>query len=300
MSTLFRHTREPGRNLPGPLATLAASTLLLAMGPAPEPGQWSTGWAQEAPLLNRIDFEDPAEELRLPPSLREVSGLAFVGTRMLSHNDEDGFLVEVNPDDGSVVHWTHLGPDRVRGDFEGVASRGDTIYMITSGGTLVSFQEAEDDRPVPFKAVSTETGDLCEIEGLTTSSAGVLRAVCKVNYDDAMKGGLRILVVDPSGVPARVELELTRQQLASVGIEDLRPSGIEVTPAGHTLILSARNRMIVELDARGRPVAWVELSGSRHRQAEGIALAADGSLWIADEGGRGRGRLTRYGRVDGS
>lgn len=245
-------------------------------------------------MLNRIDFEDPAEELRLPASLREVSGLVFLGTRLLSHNDEDGFLVEVDTKDGSVIHWTHLGPDRVRGDFEGVAALGDTLYMITSGGTLVSFQEAEDDRPVPFEAISTEAEEVCEIEGLARSPAGELWAVCKNNYDRALEDGLRILVVDPAGAPARAALELTKAQLASVGIEDLRPSGIEVTPAGHTLILSARNHMIVELDARGRPIAWVELSGSRHRQAEGIALAADGSLWIADEGGRGRGRMTRY------
>ena len=250
---------------------------------------------QDVPLLNRIDLEEPAEELRLPPSLREASGLAFLGSRLLSHNDEDGFLVEVNPDDGSVIRWTHLGPDRVRGDFEGVAVRGDTLYMITSGGTLVSFLEAEDDQPVPYETISTETEELCEIEGLATSAEG-LKAVCKENYDRDLKNGLRILTMDPSGEggPAEVSLELTEAQLASVGIEDLRPSGIEVTPGGHTLILSSKNRMILELDTRGRPVAWVELSGSRHRQPEGLALAPDGSLWIVDEGGRGRGRLTRY------
>ena len=279
---------------------MVAPVFLTAFVATQGPTEWNRentdAGSQDRPVLDGIDFGDPAEELRLPPSLREVSGLAFYGSRLLSHNDEDGFLVEVNREDGSVTHWTHLGPDRVRGDFEGVATRGDTLYMITSGGTLVSFREADGDQPVPYRTILTEAGDICEVEGLTAGPTTELWAVCKENYDAALKDGLRILTLDASGEggPARPTLELTAAQLGSVGIEDLRPSGIEVTPSGHTLILSARNRMILELDPGGRPVAWVQLSRSRHKQAEGIALAPDGSLWIADEGGRGRGRLTRY------
>ncbi len=253
--------------------------------------------AQEPPFLNGIDFDEPTESLRLPPSLREISGLAFLDSRLLAHNDEDGFLVELNKEDGSVVRWTHLGPDRVLGDFEGVATRGDSLFMITSGGTLVMFEESVDDHPVSYVATPTPAKDICEVEGLASGLDGRLWAACKTNRDRALRNGLRILALDPTrpDAPLQTVVEMTAGQLEYFGVEGLRPSAIDVLPGGHTLVLSARGRLLLELDTRGRPVAWVELSKSRHPQAEGLAVSPDGALWIADEGGRGRGRLTRYG-----
>ena len=294
MRPQLRHGRTPCRRLAGWARGLALAPLA---GCLPHLGVS----AQEPPFLNGIDFDEPTHALRLPPSLREISGLAFLDTRLLAHNDEDGFLVELNKEDGSVIGWTHLGPDRVLGDFEGVATLGDTLFMITSGGTLVAFQESVDDQPVSYVATLTPAGDICEIEGLASALDGRLWAVCKTNRDRALRNGLRILAMDPlePDGPVQMVFEMTEEQLDYIGVEGLRPSAIEILPGGHTLVLSARGRLLLELDTRGRPVAWVELSKSRHPQAEGLAVSPDGALWIADEGGRGRGRLVRYGPRQG-
>ena len=271
--------------------------LAVAMGPSLASGQVPT-----LPFLPGIDFETPLSHHRLTPSLREISGLAWDRGRLLAHNDEDGYVVELDPSDGEPVKWVYLGPDRVRGDFEGIATSGDgLVYMTTSGGTIVSFREGDDGERVPFEATPTALSEVCEVEGLAATSTGSLVVVCKTNREEAMRNGLQIFAFDPSSAELSPDpiVRLPAPSLSTVGVRRIRPSGIEVLPNGHLLVLDARDGMILELDASSRPVAWVELSGKLHRQPEGIAVTTDGELWIADEGGRGRARLTRYGPPEG-
>ena len=90
-------------------------------------------------------------------------------------------------------------------------------------------------------------------------------------------------------------VQLTRPTLEALGVDGLRPSGVVELDNGHLLVLDAWRRMILELDGARRPVGWVRLDRDRHRQPEGIAVTPEGHLLIADEGGGGRARLTRYG-----
>jgi uncharacterized protein YjiK len=59
--------------------------------------------------------------------------------------------------------------------------------------------------------------------------------------------------------------------------------------------VAVRQRAVIEIDNEGQLVAARTLPlADRHPQPEGIELLADGRLVIADEGSRGRARLTLY------
>ena len=94
----------------------------------------------------------------------------------------------------------------------------------------------------------------------------------------------------------RIPLERIRSRL---NITSLSPSGVTVVPgSGNLLIVAARQRALLEVTADGELLAATALPRRKaHRQAEGIAISPAGDLIIADEGGKGRGRLSVYRAV---
>jgi uncharacterized protein YjiK len=104
---------------------------------------------------------------------------------------------------------------------------------------------------------------------------------------------------DMPAQPARPWLTVPAYALAAaVGARAFHPSGIEVDArTGRIIIVASKENGIVELDKTGRLLAARQL-GTRHCQPEGVAILADGSLVIADEGRDGAACLTCYGRIE--
>ena len=74
----------------------------------------------------------------------------------------------------------------------------------------------------------------------------------------------------------------------------MHPSAIEVVPGtDHLLILSSGPAALLEIDGNGVPQGQLRLP-RRHAQPEGLAIAANGDIFISDEGGNGGGTLAIY------
>lgn len=84
----------------------------------------------------------------------------------------------------------------------------------------------------------------------------------------------------------------------SIGKKHVNPSGITIdSTTGNRIVVAAKQRAVFELSRDGRLIDVImQLDGKRHRQAEGIALTADGRLLIADEANKGPARLAVYSR----
>lgn len=243
-------------------------------------------------VLDRFDVErGPTEQVTLASTLREVSGLA-VGPagRLFAHDDETAEIHELDPVTGRRL--TRFGPGRtgLQGDFEGLAWADERFFLITSEGTLVEFPAGADEARVEYRRHVTGLGRVCDVEGLTHDARTTsLLISCKTMYAGGPPG---IYTFDL----ARRELELRpRFAVRTMSGRDVSPSGIVVDPeTGHLLIVAARERLVLELDATGRTIAERELEKDSHVQAEGIELLPDGTLVISDEGAGGRGRLAWY------
>lgn len=274
-------------------STLAvAVALVLAAGPVCAAGG-------SPAVLERYTFgEDSRTGWRLPKVLREISGLTLAPDgRLFAVNDERAAVYEVDYETGRLVKVFGLGEPLVRGDFEGLAYADGLFWLVTSDGRLYAAAEGADGEHVSYSVFDTDFGRLCEIEGLAYDPRRArLLLGCK-----EMRGGegLMILAWDPrtrAADPAGAIRLPLGPVLAALDERRLRPSGIAVDPAGGSLlIVAARERAIVELDANGDFLAAIMLPDKeRHRQAEGLEITRDGRLMVADEGGRGRGRLTVY------
>ena len=256
----------------------------------------------------RISLEgytlDPetATHWKLPRELEEVSGLAMtVDNRLLAHNDERAIVFEIDYRSGSIVKSFQLSDTTfpVAGDFEGIAATDDRIYLVSSSGRLFEFREGSPGESVLFNVYATGVGRDCEIEGLTydRSRRGLL-LMCKDARSLNMQGKLSIYFwsVDRKQLSEDAGFVIpVREFSRHIKGRKFHPSGIERHPkSGNYYIVAARQASIAEMTPGGRVVAVRKLPAKWHRQVEGIAFAADGTLIFADEGAGRKGRLTLY------
>lgn len=237
--------------------------------------------------LSAYDFEaEPAQRWKLPKAMKEISGLALsTDGRLLAHDDEVGVIFELDPVAGKIVKQFALQPAS-SADFEGIAATETDVFLLISDGRIVRTQEAGNAESVTFKIWRTPVLDRCDFEGLANSPDGHLIIGCKTfkkNHDQAVT----LFSLDPiDGTAQAIELE---------GNQQLRPTAIEYDrTSGHLLMLSSKKRRIVELTREGTVLASYKLDEDRHQQPEGLALSDDGTLYIADEGGKGKAHLAIY------
>lgn len=245
---------------------------------------------------------ETATHWKLPRCLKEISGLAMtMDNRLLAHNDEKGIIYEIDYRKGLIVKAFQLADvaNPVTGDFEGIATVDDQVYLVTSSGRLYECSEGAAGESVLFNIYATGIGRDYEIEGLAyDASQRALLLMCKEARRANLKERLAIyrwstdekqLIEDAhTGIPI---IEFSRH----IGGKEFQPSGIERHPvSGNYFVVAARQRAIAEITPGGEVVSVKEFPAQGHRQAEGITFAPDGTLIIADEGVGRKARLTFY------
>ena len=242
--------------------------------------------------------EDTAapQRLRLPPALREVSGLATVDQdELLTLTDEVATVYTINLETGSVEELFSLGDPVIAADFEGITIAGNDVWLVTSRGVLYRAIDGLKGQPdTAFELFPTGLEDTCEVEGLAFDRTRFLLA-CKKNFRKKDRDKLMIYAWSQGEGDAEVYLAKPLHELGS--IQKLSPSGISVD--GDTIqIVAARQRALLAIDRQGNLLRMMTLKG--HPQAEGVTVLADGSTVIADEGQNGGGLISRYGPVIGN
>ena len=229
------------------------------------------------------------ERIVLPKSLKEISGLAVEGNTLLAVADEKSRIYRINFEEGLVKYLGALGDPPLKGDFEGIATDGPDIYLITSDGILYRRSVSAEDGA--FDKYETGIGDLCEIEGLEIK-AGLAYILCKTARDESVEKQLTVFAWDiaQAAVVEGRGLRVPWSQLPDG--DKLHPSALAFVD-GEWLVLAARQKRWLVLDEQGNFLRGGKLPNrGTHPQAEGVAVLGD-ATYIADEGKK-RGSLTRY------
>jgi hypothetical protein len=279
------------------VAALAVSTLAVSAGAA------RSAQSLEPPSptdLSRYHFgAPPADRWELPKGLHEISGLAVDSAgRVFAHGDEAAVIYQLDPVNHQVVKRFSFGRPAVRGDFESVALVDGGLVLSTSDGVLYIGREGADGESVPFTVQATGAGRLCEIEGMASMPGDhALLFACKVPRTRALAGHLSVLrwSLERKALDRHPFMFIPLADLArAVGVSTFHASELLRLAGDRYLVLAGREHAIAELSAGGKVVAGARLRRRDHPQAEGLGLAADGSLLVADEGGSGRGTLSVY------
>ena len=280
-------TDTTSRPVAAPAASLPKELGLTDSGrPAPSAGS----------ALARYDLSRPASEARLPPELKEASGIAVLPDgRVLAHGDEVAVAYLVDLASGRAERFLEArGPARV-GDYEDVAVVGQRFFMVASDGTLLEWNLA---RPADApKTHPSALGERCDVESLAyVPPREAMLMICKrlglAGAEGSVLGSWWSLKDARADSGASFRIDATA--LAD-GQRQFSPSGAAWDPrSGHLVLVAGPDQRVAEVDVDGRVVAVGDLDAARHPQAEGIAFTPDGQLLFADEGRRSGARITVY------
>lgn len=237
---------------------------------------------QEARASGEADV--PVARWELPGQLGEISGLALTpDDRLFAHGDETGDLFEIDYRTGVVKKRFSLGPDEVTADFEALAIRDSTFWLLTSKGRVYEFSEGRNGERVSFATVEPPFGRDCqEFEGMTVDGAELVFA-CKKSRK-AFGGDLHLYrwaIGSRSVERVDVALDSIRVQVPEWGefsASDIARRG----DTGNYILVSGPEQGYLEVTPEGRIVRARALP-SDHAQPEGVAWTTSGELLIADE-----------------
>ncbi|HEU4829143.1 MAG TPA: SdiA-regulated domain-containing protein [Gemmatimonadales bacterium] len=277
---------------PGPRYT-SFVVLLLAAACDPDRGAQleRTAAEREAAFAERTTevraagvADRPVARWELPGALSEVSGLAIAPDgRLFAHGDETGDLFEIDYRSGIVVKRFSLGPDDVTADFEALAIRGSTFWLLTSRGRLYEFEEGRNGERVPYRTAEPPVGEDCEeFEGMTVDGDALVIACKKARK---AFGGALHLYRWPVGSRSAERIEVPADSIRArmPEWEEFSASGITRRDDTGTFILVAGPEQgYLEVSAEGRIIVARALPAD-HGQPEGVAWTSDGMLFIADE-----------------
>lgn len=253
--------------------------------------------AQES-WLSRYDLEGkPSTSAELPSIVSEASGLAVSADgRLFCHTDEEGVVYVLDAPTGKIRKRFSLGVLGISGDFEGIAVKKDTLYLVSSEGVIYQFREAPDRGRSNYVTYRTPLRAENDIEGLEYDpSTNALLLACKGK--PLLRGGSLSLPkeavtvysfsLDTRTLDTTPRFILEGDGLPHDGKSKFRPSGLALHPrSGTFFLISADAGAVVELSARGDLLASAKLPRKVHRQPEGIAFLPDGSLVICNDGQR--------------
>ncbi len=254
-------------------------------------------------VLAHYDLTTPGDRWELPKELNEISGLAVDSKgRLFAHGDERAIIYQLDPATHRVVKRFAFGRPAPRGDFEGIAVAGDQLVLTTSDGVLYLGREGADGEAVPYTVRDTRVGRRCEVEGLAYEPTNrSLLLACKLARIESLRGRVAVFAwsLERGALATAPALLVPVSRITrALGASTLHPSDLTRDPSsGHYLIVASREHAIVELTAAGEVADVRRLRHSLHRQAEGLAFAADGALLVGDEASGKRATLTVYPRA---
>jgi uncharacterized protein YjiK len=259
--------------------------------------------SERAGGLRQYDFgAAPSARIALPGELAEVSGLATSADgRLFAHGDERAVVYQIELPAGRIVKRFGIGDagGPLAGDFEDIQIVDDRFFLVTSEGQLIEAKEGADGATVPVVRRSRGVRGACEVEGLSwDASSSAMLLLCKETKGKQWKDRLVILAVDPATGRFEPEPRLTvsQQELRqATGAQRFAGSAIVRHPqSGNWILVSGPQRAIAEIDSAGTVLGGGLLTGRRHRQPEGLAVAQDQTLLISDEAAGGTATITGY------
>lgn len=261
-------------------------------------------------------FNSENATFELPSLLREISGLSFIREGILATiQDEDGLLIIYDLSSNKILKKIEFSEP---GDYEGVAIVEDDAFILQSNGTLYQVSEF-DTQQYSVRKINTYLSKNCDAEGLCYDQPNnQLLIACKNSVNEGSRKLKSIFAFDLKAEEIlqnqafkislpEVQDKLDTDRFAEIilktwhyinpkGIEGIfSPSGIAIHPIRNTIfILSANNKLILELDRKGEILGVLGFAESLMLQPEGITFSNEGTLYISNEGNAGSPNILQY------
>ncbi|MFK7775993.1 MAG: SdiA-regulated domain-containing protein [Saprospiraceae bacterium] len=262
-------------------------------------------------------INEPQGMLELPLVLKEISGLTLSpnGEHLCAINDEEGIIYFINKSTGKIDRETKF---HGQGDYEGIETVGDKIFVIKSTGTVyeVSDLEKEEVKSKKSKYILKKPNDSeglaldeknnrllvacksasCFHENCVIHTCKTRRAIYSLNLETDMFDTEPTFEVDLTELQTFLKKNKSADELdifkKFITLENdyipFHPSALAIQPmSGDIYILSSKGKTMMILNPEGKIIAFEKLDKKIHTQPEGIVFDKDGTLYISNEGKKG-------------
>jgi uncharacterized protein YjiK len=262
------------------------------------------------------DLEKPTLSLKLPKELREISGISYFSDNLaIAIQDENAVLYFLSLSNGEIVDSLNFGED---GDYEGITSDENNIYILRSDGYIFTMPKIATDSPKVNK-INTILDNSFDTEGICyNSKTKNLLIACKENADELSTRNIfnysiegQIIEKNPAyrislnnikkyleNAPETVEFDELRGYFDDSSEDFFYPSDIAVHPiSGDIYICSAKSISLLVVISQEGNLKHIQLIPEEILpQTEGISFTPKGDLILCSEGKAKDERLFIFSR----
>jgi hypothetical protein len=240
------------------------------------------------------------EKMLLGKALNEISGICFAQkSTLLAVSDSKEKIFEIHLVSRKLKDHTGSIVEK-DADLEDIVQVDSSIYVLESKGVLVERKEGSSDTAEGTNYTVPLSGKNDSETVYYDPSVNGLVVLCKTcayekgtGIRTAFRFDLSTKTFDSTAFYTIDKGEVRRQLKNSDAKFD--PSAAAIHPLNKRLyILSSAGNLLVITDTRGKVIEAYELNPDEFPQAEGIAFAPNGDMYISNEGKYGSPTLLRF------
>jgi uncharacterized protein YjiK len=266
-----------------------------------------------------FDFNHPAEVIKLPQKLHEISGITFYKKNELACvQDEKGIIYFYNIKKDKLRNTITFAKDK---DYEGITNVNDTLFVLCSNGEISEVDSTSETGYAHTYSTFLSKENNCEgicydnrFHRLLIACKGKPKkktaprgdkAVYSFNLDTRKLEEQPAYVIDPDSVKkhlVNISSDNIIEKIFSPETDDndfqFDPSELCIDPLTEDIyMLSSVGKTILALSYDGKIKFACHLDSRLFKQPEGISFSRDGSMFISDEGKGGKANLVKINRI---
>lgn len=238
----------------------------------------------------------------LPRELLEVSGIAWLDAdHFACVQDEAGTVYLFNIRQNKIDKEIPFGS---KGDYEGIAIAGNTIYVLRADGVIFGIENySSDQRKV--KMYTTTLAKKQDSESLTYDKKNnrLLVAVKAADPNSQDYKGIYAFDLATKKMSATPVFKIDLNHPVFKGEKKAKnaisPSDIEIHPlTGEIYVLEGSNPKLLIMSDQGNIRTLYKLKGPDFPQPEGLSFGPDGKMYISNEGNETEGNILQVELLD--
>jgi uncharacterized protein YjiK len=233
--------------------------------------------------------------LALGKALNEISGITFykdINNTLFAISDSKEKIFQINVSSKKIKDKAEkfAGPH----DFEDVVRVDTTIFVLVSNGTIMAVpldlvhDVTDSSRTLVYPFWSEGPNDFETLYyDPSVNSLIMVCKTCDADKGQKMRSAYRFDLTQRTFDSTAFYTMSTDSVKAAVNDAnaDFKPSAAAINPIDKQLyMLSSAGQLMVIADTRGHIKSAYKLNPKYHPQAEGIAFAPDGTMYISNEG----------------
>jgi hypothetical protein len=227
----------------------------------------------------------------LPKALLEISGLVYLGDqRFAAVNDENGDLFFINLQNNDMQKYKFKG----KGDYEDIAKVDSTFYVLESSGNIVEIPAPYDKHTTyKFEEKHMEFESLVYYEKenklvmITKDQRNKENGITAISFDLARKEFdtkpfFNISLREVFSIVTNYEMEC-------------KPSAAAINPVNQKLyVIASVGKVLIQCTTNGKMEKIYKINPAQFPQPEGITFAANGDMYISNEGADGKATILKF------